>query len=99
MSAATELVDRSERNRAQGTVKFVTFPTGAISMHRTAITLRFRWPINKFEGEVQSFLEYFGYRDKNTTISNNWKCHACLRPGLKRQSGACRTSKSGKPQH
>src|ERR1700733_6481307 len=98
MSAATELVDKSERNRAQGIIKFVTFPTGAISIRRTAIAQRFRWP-NKFEGEVQSFLEYFGYRDKNTTISNNWKCRACLRPGPKRHSGACRTSKSGKPQH
>jgi hypothetical protein len=29
MSAATELVDKSERNRAQGKIKFVTFPTGA----------------------------------------------------------------------
>jgi hypothetical protein len=41
MSAATELVDKSERNRAQGIVKFVTFPTGAMAVHKTAISYDF----------------------------------------------------------
>jgi hypothetical protein len=41
MSAATELVDNSERNRTHGIVKFVTFPTGAIAVHSTAISYDF----------------------------------------------------------
>jgi hypothetical protein len=78
MSAATEVEDKSERNRLQGIINGSHISSGrqakisihsGISMNKMTTLRLFRWPINKFGRPVQSLVEYFGYRDKNTTIS------------------------------
>ncbi|WP_426616343.1 hypothetical protein [Bradyrhizobium sp. McL0616] len=70
MSAATEVEDNSDRNRAQGIINGATFPalSGRDIDQQMATTARlFHGPSTGLNARPTRFSNIFGSRDKNTT--------------------------------